>query len=201
MPEPRCDYLPLGSTFFAPAEFAPMERILEQANCLRATPMIDQILEAIPGLGAILNQERQVVAVNKRCLSTLGVSDASKLLGKRFGEIVLCTHEPEGPSGCGTSQACKHCGMVAGILACQEESLPNTREALVAVNQGQETLEYEAVFSPLTVEDSHYVVCALRDISSEHRRRSLERVFFHDLLNTAGGLSGISHMLVEALFR
>jgi signal transduction histidine kinase len=37
----------------------------------------------------------------------------------------------------------------------------------------------------------------LKDISDEKRRRVLERVFFHDVLNTAGGIQGLSEFLLE----
>jgi signal transduction histidine kinase len=40
-------------------------------------------------------------------------------------------------------------------------------------------------------------VCALRDISSEKRKHVLERVFYHDVLNTAGGIQGMVQFLVE----
>ena len=40
-----------------------------------------------------------------------------------------------------------------------------------------------------------YVVFVARDISDEKRRGVLERIFFHDILNTAGGIRGISEII------
>jgi hypothetical protein len=38
-------------------------------------------------------------------------------------------------------------------------------------------------------------VCVLRDVSEENRRRSLERIFYHDVLNMAGGIQGLAELL------
>ncbi|MFI5175693.1 MAG: sensor histidine kinase, partial [Terriglobia bacterium] len=43
-----------------------------------------------------------------------------------------------------------------------------------------------------------YTVFTLMDISHEKRRRVLERIFFHDLLNTASGLRGFIELLKES---
>jgi signal transduction histidine kinase len=40
-----------------------------------------------------------------------------------------------------------------------------------------------------------YVSCHLADISHEKRRRVLERVFFHDVLNSAGNIESIADMI------
>jgi signal transduction histidine kinase len=37
------------------------------------------------------------------------------------------------------------------------------------------------------------------DISNEKRRKVLERIFFHDILNTAGAISGLAELLVEGV--
>ncbi len=49
--------------------------------------------------------------------------------------------------------------------------------------------------------DMRLTVLALRDISAEKRRNVLEKVFFHDVLNTAGGISGLATALAEGEFR
>ena len=42
-----------------------------------------------------------------------------------------------------------------------------------------------------------FYILVLQDISDEKRRSALERIFFHDLLNTAGGLNGLLTILKE----
>ena len=42
-----------------------------------------------------------------------------------------------------------------------------------------------------------FLIVALEDISGEKRRGVLERTFFHDILNTCGGVQGLADLLAE----
>jgi len=48
------------------------------------------------------------------------------------------------------------------------------------------------------VEDESFFLVILEDTSSHSQRRDLERTFFHDLLNTAGGMQGLTGILQDA---
>jgi len=58
-----------------------------------------------------------------------------------------------------------------------------------------EPLELRVYASPLRENDYQFTILAVSDVSHEKRRRTLERVFFHDVLNTAGGLRGFVELL------
>ena len=45
--------------------------------------------------------------------------------------------------------------------------------------------------APFYFQGEEFTVCALRDITDEKRRQVLERTFFHDILNSAGGLKAM----------
>jgi hypothetical protein len=49
----------------------------------------------------------------------------------------------------------------------------------------------------MNLDEERFSVLSLRDIRHEKRRRTLERIFFHDVLNTATGLLGFSELLPE----
>jgi signal transduction histidine kinase len=61
---------------------------------------------------------------------------------------------------------------------------------------GLQALEGEVTSAPFTVDGDHFTLVSIRDISAEKRRDVLERVFFHDVLNTANGLQGLASLLV-----
>jgi len=54
-----------------------------------------------------------------------------------------------------------------------------------------------ATATPIKIRGESYTVFVLQDISSEKRRDVLERVFFHDVINTAGCIHGLASVLVE----
>jgi signal transduction histidine kinase len=47
------------------------------------------------------------------------------------------------------------------------------------------------------IDGRKFALFAAQDVSHEKRRLSLERIFFHDILNTVGGLRGVSEILKE----
>ncbi len=51
---------------------------------------------------------------------------------------------------------------------------------------------------PFEVDDEIFFMVILEDSRSLFQRQSLERTFFHDLLNTAGGMQGLTGILQEA---
>src|ERR1017187_3023036 len=50
---------------------------------------------------------------------------------------------------------------------------------------------------PMTLEQQLFVIFTLQDISHEKRRRVLERLFFHDVLNTAGVTQNLATLLAD----
>lgn len=51
---------------------------------------------------------------------------------------------------------------------------------------------------PFEVEDETFFLVILDETNSNTQRMNLERTFFHDLLNTAGGMQGLTGILQEA---
>jgi signal transduction histidine kinase len=47
----------------------------------------------------------------------------------------------------------------------------------------------------VNIDGKDYTVVSLRDISHEKRRQALERIFFHDILNTLSALTNWTHLL------
>lgn len=185
------------ATHFAPAgRAAPHDLAAARAEFL-ANPLAVTLLEAIPDLAMVLNQQRQIIAVNRRLLVAVQAASPEDLLGVRPGELVGCVRAHDGPDGCGTGPACAVCGAVQAVVACLESRDAAVREcrlrALGAADGGALDVEVQATF--LNLGGAERVVVALRDISGRKRRALLERVFFHDLLNLTSGVHSIAELL------
>ena len=48
---------------------------------------------------------------------------------------------------------------------------------------------------PLVIEQENYYIFTVADLSNEKRRKVLEQVFFHDVVNIAGGLKNIIKLM------
>ena len=190
--------LPDIETFFAAAGRDSEDLLYEQSQAIKQTDFVTTLLDAMPSIAMILNEHRQIVAVNRRLLQTFGIEDASLLVGRRPGEALGCIHFSHGPDGCGTAPNCSVCGAVRAILDSQENSTQVSGECRVMLSsQGGTALDLEATASPLHVAERDFTVFALKDISAEKRKQVMERTFFHDIINTAGGIRGLACLLVE----
>ncbi|HON51232.1 MAG TPA: HAMP domain-containing sensor histidine kinase [Candidatus Sumerlaeota bacterium] len=185
------------ATYFAPAERADPEQILDASRMVENSLLFNAILESVDGYIMILNPQRQVLAMNRKLLEDINIHDINCILGERPGEVLKCIHAAEGPGGCGTGKFCSSCGAVISILASQKKGKPVTDECLATVQHGEtvESLEFRVRSTPVKLGDSEFIVLVLHDISGDKRRQALERTFFHDVLNTVGGLIGWSNLL------
>ncbi len=104
----------------------------------------------------------------------------------------------DAPGGCGTGARCGLCGAVKAILASQQTGERASAEARILIGGGDvRALDLLITANPATVAGVPLTICTLRDISDQKRRQILENVFFHDVLNTVGGISGLASMLAD----
>jgi hypothetical protein len=140
----------------------------------------------------ILDPNRQIVFSNDILLKRLGLESTQQVLGKRFGEAINCLYSSDEEGGCGTSEHCRYCGATNAILKCQETGLKANAEARIRViaNGIENFLDVEVTASPFIHENVNYTVFSLIDISDRKRRAIIEKIFYHDVMNVAGGLRG-----------
>lgn len=180
-------------TRFAPAERAPRELVERQSALFSGAVLTTEVLEAMPEVVTVLNGHRQIVYANRKLLHLLGITQLGAVLGQRPGEVLNCLHAVESDGGCGTTEFCSTCGAVKAILASQAGHA-NEQECRISQQNG-DSLDLRVHATPLDVQGEKFTIFSLSDISGEKRRRVLERVFFHDLLNTAGGIMGFAELI------
>jgi len=186
--------IPPLPTEFASAERDAADQIHEQVTLfMDAPPIVGDLVGNIPDILTVLNDKRQVVYANQVLLNYLGIDSQERIQGLRPGEILDCIHAVESDGGCGTTEFCKTCGAVQAILASQQGK-KNTKECRIIQRSG-EALDLRVWATPITYANGAFTVFSVADISHEKRRRALERIFFHDILNTAGGLQGFAELL------
>ncbi|QBG46394.1 HAMP domain-containing histidine kinase [Verrucomicrobia bacterium S94] len=198
-----------AETAFAPAERAPYEEIKRQYSLLSGLPFVREFLDAMPNVAVVLNRERQIVFANAQFRNFVGIEieegfgpdEADRaFLGKRPGEAVGCIRACTTDGGCGTTVFCQTCGAVHSILNSQRTHAEDVQECRMVRETPAGQLDLRVWSRPIDVKGEHFTVFSVVDISDEKRRRALERIFFHDVLNTAGGLKGLSELLIEADF-
>lgn len=185
------------TTYFASETRTAPKDLSAEISQINKSPVMEGLLQASAGLLAILDENRQVVATNDSFLKTVGVTDPSKILGLRPGEVLHCSHADEGDGGCGTSKYCPSCGAAIAIVSSQKENRPIERICSVkAVIDGKpQDLVFQVKSHPVQVKDRRFLLLFLRDITKEQNRAALERTFYHDISNILCGLIGASEIM------
>lgn len=181
-------------TFFLPAGRAPREMVLRQAGMVGAQSLLTMLLDAIPEMLLILNPQRQIVFANQTLADVLGIGDLGEAIGSRPGEALDCAHAADTPGGCGTSKFCTTCG-AARALQSASQGRADVQECRILRRNRTEALDFRVYAKPFELNGEPFTLFVLDDVSHEHRRRALERIFFHDVLNTAGGVFGAAQLL------
>lgn len=184
-----------AKTEYAPAERASPEVVDRQAQLFQRSTLLGELSDAVPNVLLILNRERQIVYSNGRLLELAGNGDGEGVVGKRPGEALDCVHASETRGGCGTTEFCRTCGAVKAVLESQRGQ-QSVKECSI-LTRSRDALELQVWATPHEQAGEPFTIVSAADMSHQKRRRALERVFFHDVLNTAASVHGYSELLVE----
>jgi len=164
------------------------DRSLEEAL---GAPVARTIFEAAGTAMFILDEDRGVVAANALARKTAHLKPDTQVAGRRLGDILGCTHTANPASLCGTEAPCQVCGGRHAISESRDRGRVVEEECLLTHSRDGvvDSAEIHVIATPLELGGRRYTLVSMRDISDEKRRRTLERVFIHDLNNTVASLS------------
>jgi signal transduction histidine kinase len=184
-------------TLFLPAPLAAAQTVRRQHGALAGHPTLRTALDASLSLTLVLNAQRQIVYVNEALRERLGLADGEVVIGSRYGDCFDCVNASVGPNGCGTTAACRDCGLAQAVAAAQVGRATRKTCRVRTTLCGQD-LSLFTQASPLSFGGETFTIVSATDIEDQLRRRELERIFFHDVLNTAGGVQGLLHVMQES---
>lgn len=148
----------------------------------------------------VVNPLRQIVFSNRAFCMTMGVESLESFIGLRPGEAMGCTYADIEDTGCGTSDYCRECGALQAVMESIAQCSEAERECQLLLRQsvnGSNARDLRVHSAPWDTENGLYYVVTIRDIGDEKRRRALERIFFHDILNSVGGARSLAEILTE----
>ncbi len=186
-------------SFFAPARRTEKGKLQKQIVTISQSPILDSLMKVMSGVLVIVNEDRQIVALNQTFLKSFGIVDPQKALGLRLGETINCIHADEMEGGCGTSKSCTSCGAVIAMMASLSEDRNDEQICSIeSLKDGlSSTMTLQVQTSPITIEGQSLIVVFVKDITREQIRANLERVFHHDMNNILTALSVPAELLLQ----
>jgi signal transduction histidine kinase len=175
----------------------PANVVETQMHIFSANNLFAEIMDSTPFCVVVLNEYRQIVYANKALKDFIKDKNVELPFGKRMGEVLSCKNAFLTPSGCGTSEFCDTCGALKVILSSLNGE-EDVQECRIIQKDTNEALDLRVWAKQLKTDNQVFSIFSFADISHEKRRQVLERIFFHDVLNTASGLSSYINLLKDS---
>ncbi len=187
-------------TYFAPPERADANDLARMNMVLASDEGLCAIINAMPEFVMIVGPTRQVLLANRAMAEFALSQGCDDYIGMRPGEVLDCRHALEAVHGCGTGEACRSCGAVETILAALAgNNASHECRVMRDTPRGFEALDLKVWGTAFRWQGMELAIVVAVDISNEKRRKVLERLFFHDILNTASAIDGLARVLLEEL--
>jgi signal transduction histidine kinase len=185
-----------GETNIVPLPRIPLPERNWQASLPIEIPQLDPIFDALPVALAVLDDRRQLAYANTRFAALMDEAVDGNFLGMQPGEALKCVHALDTSARCGTSGHCHSCGVLRAVLAAQKgrESICESRITVMRDDKPV-AMDLRIWAKPFRLGNDRYTLLSALDISNEKRRQVLERIFFHDIANTATVISGFADLL------
>lgn len=170
------------------------EDLARQTRVVERTRLPIAAFDLINTPMVILNEDRQIVHANAPFLAVSGFRSVEEVRGKRPGEAIDCVHSAvfESPGGCGTGHACSTCGALTALLKTHSQGeAANTADFELTYGRSLSTA-FKA--TRITLEGEEFIVASFVDIGDQIWRQDVERIFLHDIMNTASAVMGILEM-------
>lgn len=172
------------------------EELLRQSAFIQKNELMTQVLNGLNIYTIIMNSKREILYMNKEFCTALHIS-LEKVIGARPGEILACKYAKDSEDGCGYSANCILCearNEVFDAILCSKEKQKEV--SIISEIQGKEiTSTFEQKITKLEVENNTFFMVSFADRTSEVMKNNIERVFYHDILNSANSLYNAIRLL------
>lgn len=149
-----------------------------------------KLLDSVSDLVLVIDENRRTVFANRTLINYVNAPSSEALNGLRVGEVFRCEQCKQGE--CGSGESCCACGV---FETASGQSHTNHKYTLTCSTG--EVMDFQIRCLHLTDNGKPLTGLIFKDISSENRRRVLERIFFHDIANTASGILALADLLED----
>lgn len=180
------------ATQYLPSETFPIKKIIEQKSKVEKPEIFQEIILNLPYPILVLNSLRQIVFYNDALIQSFPEISGNTILGSRPGDVFRCANSKI-EDGCGTTLFCRTCG-AAKAIAASLAGRADIQECRITTFE-DEAYDFRVWTYPKVIDGEMFSIFTLIDISHEKRRQILERIFYHDILNTANGIIGLLELV------
>lgn len=186
--------------FFDTIERSSEYEILKEKELFDKESFFKTLADSLPNPYLVLNLNRQIVFYNAAANAFFLNFTSPPYYGKRIGEAINCVKHCESPYLCGTSEFCSECDIGKNLKDIKINPNPKLFDCLInAENKYGNLISLSLSTKIINVDyfEKKWFIVSLLDISSKKNSEFLERIFYHDIINLAGGIYNLSNLLYE----
>ena len=161
---------------------------------------LKEFLQSLPYTTAILDDENKIIVANRVRLDGERDVSVEEFFGNNPGSALNCIHDKNPTGPCHNEGVCKFCGVPNALLLAQKQNKKIVQETNITIELADKTeksYDVEVHASPFPYKDEKFILLSIIDISEQKRKRALERIFFHDVINKIGSLQNIIEMITD----
>ena len=163
-----------------------------------------QFIRSLPYVTAILDKNRKIVLSNNVTLEGEYDFMVEEFFGREPGEALNCIHYRKPYGSCDGMGVCQYCGMPNAIIRAEKTGEKATQETSITIrlpNKTEKTYDIIITSAPFLYNNQQFLMLTINDLSEQKRKRALERIFFHDILNKTGSLTSVYELLRNNNFK
>ena len=166
-------------------------------NLISYQELLFQFLQHLPYYALILDCNRKIICSNRKFLADHDVPETGTLFNQGPGDVFQCENAEE--AGCGNSPNCIFCGIYRTLEESRKNMAVVTNSCKLFARKDEFIKAYDFIArcSPVRTKNETVYLLTLSDVSAENRKQSLEKIFFHDVLNMVNGLKGLISYMYE----
>ncbi|MBN2851227.1 MAG: PAS domain-containing sensor histidine kinase [Clostridia bacterium] len=168
----------------------------EQASAIMENVLLVNVLNEMNVLVMILNEKAEIVFANKALLNFVN-SSLEKVIGKKPGNIIKCKYANSSSNECGCVKQCKHCSVKNTIVEVINSGMTNEAPVtIISLFKGvEQTFNFHEKVSVLHIENEKLYLATFLNRDAEIVKNNLQRIFYHDILNSASSIYNIIEYL------
>lgn len=176
--------------------YAELDRLIADTDLRN---FLVDLMSALPNVVGILDEDLRLVYSNQELLDAASIESFADAFQLRPGELFKCVNAGSNPQGCGHSVACQLCGALKAMKDSRAGNRKVTEECRIlgVGDNGTRAYNFRFTSKPFRHGSNSFYLISMEDISNRARKEELERIFFHDMLNALGGLSGVIGLIKE----
>ncbi len=157
-----------------------------------------KLLDTVPNPLLIINEQWQVVYANPAVRALVDKDHENPVIGLSEGEAFHCVHARHSLQEAGKHECCRICG-VARVLSLSLQGKAASEDCRLAceLTGTASNLDLRVWATPLEFNGANFSILTLVDISDKYRREALEKICYHDLLNTLSSIKGFLSIMNE----